>query len=78
MSDMTEALVSAVSPHAWSVQDAATPDGIEACARGAVRAALQVLVSKAFPDDDVDYTYACEELAMDACETLRALDEADD
>lgn len=36
-------------------------------------AILEVLVKKAFPHDDVDYTYACEELAMDACEALRVL-----
>jgi hypothetical protein len=39
----------------------------------AVRAMLTVLVDEHFPDDDVEYIYACEGLAMDACEVLREI-----
>jgi len=39
----------------------------------AVQATLTVLVEKHFPDDDVEYQYACEDLAMDACEALREI-----
>lgn len=42
-------------------------------AEEAAQAVLVVLVDKAFPDDEVDYVYACEELAMDAADTLRAM-----
>lgn len=38
-----------------------------------VQAVLTVLVDKHFPDDEVEYQYACEDLAMDACETLREI-----
>lgn len=45
-------------------------------ARGVVAAVLRVLVDKHFPDDDVDYYYATEGLAQDACDALRELDAA--
>lgn len=42
-------------------------------AAAAVQAILTVLVDEHFPDDDVEYVYACEGLAMDACEVLREI-----
>lgn len=39
----------------------------------AVQAVLTVLVDEHFPDDEVEYQYACEGLAMDACEVLREM-----
>jgi hypothetical protein len=36
----------------------------------AVQAVLKVLTDEHFPDDDVEYQYACEGLAMDVCEAL--------
>jgi hypothetical protein len=39
----------------------------------AVQATLTVLVDEHFPDDDVEYVYSCEGLAMDACEVLREI-----
>lgn len=39
----------------------------------AVQAVLGVLVDKHFPDEDVEYQYACEDLATDACEVLREM-----
>lgn len=44
-------------------------------AEQAVTAMLRILVEKAFPHgyDRDDYEYACEELACDAVDTLRAL-----
>lgn len=44
-------------------------------AMAAVKAVLSTLVGKAFPDEDVDYVYACEELAQDAIDTLNKLKE---
>lgn len=39
----------------------------------AVQAVLTVLADEHFPDDDVEYQYACEGLAMDVTEALREI-----
>jgi hypothetical protein len=46
----------------------------EAMARAAAVAVLRALVGKHFPDDDVDYHYATEGLAQDACDALAELE----
>lgn len=44
----------------------------------AVVATLRVLVDKHFPDDNVDYHYATEGLAQDACDALAELERGED
>lgn len=84
MSDLTKQLIDAAHDAIGNrcIHPAATGEivdgkycrGCLAQAEEAIQAVLKVLVDKAFPDDEeVDYTYACEELSMDAAETLRAM-----
>jgi len=66
---MAEAIVGVIQGDGYSSYREAYSD-----AELAVAAVLRILVEKAFPPgEDVDYEYACEELALDAADALRAL-----
>lgn len=52
------------------------PDHCPDCLRQAVAtviAVLSTLAEEHFPDDDVEFDYACEALAMDVTETLHEI-----
>ena len=71
MADLTEPLLKVVGEYGCD-RDEVCNDCAD-IARDTVTLVLKTLVEKAFPNDDVDYHYACETLTEDAADTYRAL-----